>query len=320
MFVEGLAVYLNGGHFKPEPLMERAAALLPPQKGCQNLSVTRSIEIIRKNSPICGLNWFIPIEDLVDNFYFLQHEISYLQTGALVEFLISTWGWETFDAFYRDTHSKGEDSNGNLTVELSHSQAINNATLEYYGMTLEELEEQFLDALSQVQVTAENLHDVRLMVGFFDTVRRYQQALDPSAYFLTAWLTDGAQMREREIVADYLRRPISPENLATETMLVNADMALRSGNYAETDYILNAVNSVLEAIEEQRLNPFSTHPLAANHLAIVQVILEQGYQPQKILIKDDVTARAWVIKNEPGLILLNLVRMEKGWQLQIEAQ
>jgi len=32
--VEGLAVYLSGGHFKPEPLLDRAAALLPPDAGC----------------------------------------------------------------------------------------------------------------------------------------------------------------------------------------------------------------------------------------------------------------------------------------------
>ena len=34
MLVEGLAVYLSGGHYKPEPLMPRLAALLPPEAGC----------------------------------------------------------------------------------------------------------------------------------------------------------------------------------------------------------------------------------------------------------------------------------------------
>jgi hypothetical protein len=34
MFVEGLAVYLSGGHFKSEPILPRAAALRPPGADC----------------------------------------------------------------------------------------------------------------------------------------------------------------------------------------------------------------------------------------------------------------------------------------------
>ena len=34
LLVEGLAVYLSGGHFKPEPIFQRAAALLPPGEEC----------------------------------------------------------------------------------------------------------------------------------------------------------------------------------------------------------------------------------------------------------------------------------------------
>jgi len=54
LFVEGLAVYQSGGHFKPEPLMPRAAALLPSET---------------------GLGRYIPLAELADNFYLSQHEI-----------------------------------------------------------------------------------------------------------------------------------------------------------------------------------------------------------------------------------------------------
>ncbi len=64
--------------------------------------------------------------------------------------------------------------------------------------------------------------DLRLTVGFFDTVRRYQKALDPSAYFLTAWLPDGSVMRQRGIVADFLRHPQKPDNRLMESLFVRA--------------------------------------------------------------------------------------------------
>ena len=50
MFQEGLAVYLTGGHFKPEPLGPRAAALL-------------------------DLGWYIPLTTITDDFYNQQHDI-----------------------------------------------------------------------------------------------------------------------------------------------------------------------------------------------------------------------------------------------------
>ena len=93
IFIEGLAVYLTGGHFKPEPLAPRAAALLPPEVGCR-----------QDPKRVCGLGWYIPLTRLVEDFYQEQHEIGYLQAGALVEFMVENWGWEAFFEFYRDIH------------------------------------------------------------------------------------------------------------------------------------------------------------------------------------------------------------------------
>jgi hypothetical protein len=84
-------------------------------------------------------------------------------------------------------------------------------------------------------------------------VRRYQQMLDPSAYFLTAWLPGGEQMRQRGIVADYLRRPSTPENIAIEELLVRVDKELRAGNYTEAEKALLKVNEKLAQIQDNVL-------------------------------------------------------------------
>ena len=93
--------------------------------------------------------------------------------------------------------------------------------------------------------------DVRLTITYYDTVRRYQQLLDPSAFFLTAWLPDGEQMREQEIVADFLRRPSTEDNLDIENLLVKVDRDLRAGNYTEGQKTIHQINRKLDLLEEQ---------------------------------------------------------------------
>jgi hypothetical protein len=214
-FIEGLAVYLSGGHFKPEPLIPRAAALLDQ-----------------------GL--YLPLAPLMERFYPSQHEIGYLEAGALTEYMVERWGKDTFYQFYRDIHPvEGNDS---------QAAAINVALLQHFQLTLGELENDFLQHLSERPVEPRWEQDVRLSVRFYDTVRRYQQALDPSAYYLTAWLLDSQQMRERGIVADYLRHPSAPENIAIETLLVAADERLRAGDYLRAGQLLDVVDAALQAL------------------------------------------------------------------------
>ena len=222
LLVEGLAVYLSGGHFKPEALIPRAAALLDS-------------------------GGYIPLASLVEDFYLAQHESSYLLAGSLVEYMVDRWGWQAFADFYRDIRPEPEDS--------SQLAALDSALLAHFNLTLDALEKDFLEVLRLQPVTPELRADVRLTISFYNTVRRYQLALDPSAYYLTAWLPDGAQMRSRGIVADYLRRPSSPENLLIETMLVAADQRLRSGEYPAAMEILERVNTVLDSLPIQDNSP-----------------------------------------------------------------
>jgi hypothetical protein len=319
ILVEGLAVYLNGGHFKPEPLMERAAALLPPVEGCQPVDPTLEMAINGKNAEPCGLDMYIPLADLSDDFYLSQHEIGYLQAGALVEFMVETWGWKTYNAFYRSVHPlDAQDEEARREYGFQGS-AIDQALQDHFGITLAVLENQFVAALQEQDLTEEQVNDVHLTVDFYNTLRRYQQALDSSAYFLTAWLLDGEQMRERGIVADYLRQPVAPENLALETMLVHAETALRAGDHARVAQLLRAANTTLEALEDQIADPFQGHSLAADYMAIVQLLSATGYQAQNIEVAGAL-AKAWVTINSTSLVELSLVHTGQGWEFSQVAQ
>jgi hypothetical protein len=225
--------------------MPRAAALLPPAPGCSiikssNLPVASGPTWFTAE-PICGLNRYLPLDKLADDFYSSQHETGYLEAGSLIEFMVNTWGWPAFSDFYRDIHP---DPSG------SQAKAIDKALQVHFGLGLAELEDRFLEALRTEKLTPELVDDVRLTIDYYDTVRRYQKLLDPSAYFLTAWLPDASTMRRRGIVADYLRRPSEPSNVALETLLVQADSALSSGDYVLSEDLLKAINASLDALPQ----------------------------------------------------------------------
>jgi hypothetical protein len=212
LFVEGLAVYLTGGHYKKEPLLARAAVLL-------------------------DLGWYLPLEPLADDFYHAQHEVGYLQAGALIQYMVRTWGWEAFSDFYRDIHphESGEQS-----------KAIDTALQKHFGLTFGQLERRFVNELQQQHINPDLYDDVRLVVSYYETVRRYQQVLDPSAYFLTAWLPDGSEMRERELVADYLRRPSNQENIVLESLIIQAGEQLHKGDFGKAERLLSIINQALD--------------------------------------------------------------------------
>ena len=313
LLLEGLAVYLSGGHFKPEPLMPRAAALLSPSAQCEQASSLKGHFRLRQSA--CGLNWYLPLRPLIDDFYTSQHEIGYLEAGALVEFMVKTWGWQAFSDFYRDIHPP--EASPETGEDGSQSSAMDAALQDHFGISLDELEERYLAALRQERLTTELVEDVRLTVGYYDTMRRYQQVLDPSAYFLTAWLPDAASMREKGIVADYLRRPSQPENLAIEAMLVAADADLRAGDYIQSEELLVAVHMALSGIQRGDARPFDSYPLAADYLSVVQAVQAAGYQPEKIEIDENI-ARVQASTDGQDLIDLSLTRGLDGWKIAVE--
>lgn len=212
ILVEGLATYLSEGHFKIEPILPRAAALFE-------------------------LDWYIPLETLANDFYPSQHEIGYLEGAALIGYLVETHGRDGFDRFYRNLPDP---------KDKTPAQALDAALAREFGKGLKQTEEDFIRFLRQQPVTPEIVADLRLSVAFYDTVRRYQRMMDSSAYFMTAWLMYGPDVRERNLVADYLRYPNEELNQQIITLLVRADRHLRAGEYAETESLLREVNFILD--------------------------------------------------------------------------
>ncbi len=300
LLVEGLAVYLTGGHFKIEALMPRAAALLDSWG----------------NPPEPGLGWYIPLAALADDFYNSQHEIGYLEAGALVEYMVNTWGWQAYSDFYRDIQPP---------TNRSSSQVIDLALQKHFNLTFAKLEGDFQAALRGQTASQAILDDVRLTVNYYNAVRRYQQMLDSSAYYATAWLLSTKDMQQRGIIADYLRHPDAPENLALETMLISVNQSLNSSAYPQGSRTLQAVNAVLDLLVEGSLSPFRSDSLAADYYGVVLALeqagkagslLTTGSQPQRIQIEGDI-AQAWVSQPGQALQEVELVRQGSSWQLQL---
>ena len=218
IFQEGLAVYASDGHFKLEPIIPRAAAIL-------------------------DLGLFLPLRTLSDSFYRSQHELGYAEAAALIAYLVSIHGWEAFDAFYRDIHPAESGS---------EADAIDEAVRRHFNLTYEQLEQDFKDYLRAQTINQAVRDDVRLTVDFYNTVRNYQQRYDPSAYFLTAWLPDVATMRSRGIVADFVRHPDAWFNLFIEGQLLAVDTRLRSGDLGAASAQLGIVNFLLSSLEEKK--------------------------------------------------------------------
>ncbi len=197
--IEGLAVFLTGGHFKPEPLLQRAAALLPPEPGC-------GVPDEKNATEACGLEMYIPLPELIDFFYQQQHETGYLEAGAFTAYLVEKYGWSAFSNFYRDIHP-GDASNGEPQPDSSFVDA---AAERHFGFSLEQLEQGFIERLKAERLTLEWAEDLRLAATFYDRVREYQLSFDPSAYFLHAWLPPIEQMRNRKslpiLIADRRHR------------------------------------------------------------------------------------------------------------------
>ncbi|MCP4420481.1 MAG: hypothetical protein GY805_28070, partial [Chloroflexi bacterium] len=113
---EGLAVWGSGGHYKPEDIHQRAAALVT-------------------------IGQYISLAELIDNFYPVQHEIGYLEAAGFVNYLIDTYGWPQFKLFYADVTA--EDA-------ATMSQAMDMNLQQYFGVTLTEVEANWLVYLANL--------------------------------------------------------------------------------------------------------------------------------------------------------------------------
>ena len=141
------------------------------------------------------------------------------------------------DRFYSDVAS---DDGATLSA------AVDANLQAYYGMTLAQLESEWLAALQSRPADPLVVDDLKTTVRYYDVVRRYQAAYDPTAHFLSAWLPHPNQVRELGNPADLTRRPEEEINVTLEVMLVAADTAARAGDYSRANVILDSVENILE--------------------------------------------------------------------------
>ncbi len=272
---EGLAVWVAGGHYRPESIPSRAGALVRGDR-------------------------YIPLSELVEDFYRHQHEIGYLEAAALVAYLVETYGWERFLSFYRWPEEM---------APAPPPEALDRALRRSFGLGLEDVESSFRAWLSAQPTTPEEMQDVELTIRLFDAIRRYQQAKDPMAHFLSGWFPDAAEGKRRGITTDFLRRPRSPRAIAIELMFISAQEALRQGALNEAALLIGGAERALEG-------DFSV-PSASEYLAIARAVADRGGEAQRVEIRGE-TAHVWVtpirdVAACPPIQMWTLYRANAGW-------
>ncbi len=241
---EGLAVYLPGGHYRPE-------------------------SVRRKTATIIAAAQFVTLDDLVGNFYQLQHEVSYAEAGSLVMYLVEEYGWESLETVCRTAAQVEGDDRVRLAAGI---EALGDGGLS-------DLETDWLAWVAKDEVTPADLTLLDVDLRLMEAMRTYQERYNLSAHFLEGILFDPQTAEQRGIVADFVRRPREPEPITIELLLALAQDALRRENAAQATLALNAV--------EQVLADGSFAPgLAADALAITRVALAQGYEPYQLVPGD----------------------------------
>lgn len=216
---EGLAVFIAGGHYRPEPLTLRAAALL-------------------------HLGGWIPLERLVEDFYTHPHEIGYLEAGAFVEELVRQGGWSRFRAFLQAMERRPGESD---------REVLDRALQAVYHQDIRGMEARWRERLQASPLDPGQVRDLQFTVAFYEALRAYQRKYDPSAYFLDAWLPDWRRAVREGIVADFMREPEHPEGRRFWGRLQEARRRGLEGDLDGAQEILRALCEALRCPEDALL-------------------------------------------------------------------
>ncbi len=238
---EGLAVYLSGGHYRREP-------------GTFLLSSLRA----------AGL--YIPLETLVQDFYTHQHEIGYLEAASLVAFVDAVHGRDGLRTFCAATLS-GEDRDERARL-LAGAQALGYSAVA----DLERAWWAWADREPPQERLAQALH---VETALLDTLRAYQQAYDPVAYYLTGVLYDVQLAESRQLTTDFVRAPQSAEAVTLELLLKQGLQAFQVGQLERAAALTGEVQQVLA-------QGFPSSGLAAELRTVVQACQEAGYTPYAV--------------------------------------
>jgi hypothetical protein len=267
---EGLAVWAAGGHYKVEDLTQRSTALV-------------------------SLGRYLPLTDMINDFYPVQHEVGYLQAAGFITYLIDRGGWGTFKSFYSDVSADdGATLAEAVDVNLQH----------YYGASLSQIEGEWKAYLESMTPDPAQVEDLRATIRYYDVVRRYQEIYDPTAHYLSAWLPHPTQVREFGNPADLTRRPEEEMNILLEVMLVTAEKALRAGDFSRAHVILDSVENIINN------NGAIIDPMATSYLGIVRAAAEYNYVLQEVELMGE-TARAMATQ-APNIKLTSLYLERRG--------
>ncbi len=97
---EGLAVYVAGGHYKPEPLTERGAALY-------------------------DLGYFVPVGQFLE-----QHELSYLYSAAILTYIVDVYGKDALWKFLEADNDPSDGQPGPIDIAIQNTFSITKAQFE----------------------------------------------------------------------------------------------------------------------------------------------------------------------------------------------
>jgi hypothetical protein len=270
---EGVAVWAAGGHYLQEDLGRRTAALIE-------------------------LGVYIPLAELIDNFYPTQHEISYLEAGSLISYLVETYGWEQVRNFYSDT-TVFDASPLSVSVDLNFQL--------YFNRSLAEIEADWLAYLQGLPRDPREADDLRTTIRYYNVMRDYQERFDPSAYYLSAWLPSPSEAERQGTTAEFSRHPETATHIALEALMLSAHSALQAGDYARSNALLDSVTRVLDN------GGTFLDPLAGTYLDIVRTTASMDYQVQRITVEGTQAIVFVIGPDNQGLRQLNLVLQNSTW-------
>ncbi|MCK5921524.1 MAG: hypothetical protein KAG66_11330, partial [Methylococcales bacterium] len=214
---------------------------------------------------------YLPLTQLINDFYPAQHEISYLEAGGFFQYLVNRFGQERVMTFYSTVNSAEE-------LTKIPSEAMDIALRSHFGFSLTQLEADWIQQLRAISYDTQESEDLMLTVAYYDMMRRYQQQHDPTAYYLNAWLPSPRALYERNSSAELSRHPTAEINIWLETMLVAANQALRTGQYSQARALLSGIERTLN-------NPLTSDPLSSNYLQLVQLTADYSLESHRIIVE-----------------------------------
>ncbi len=268
---EGLAVTLAGGHYWPESLPRKAAALL-------------------------AVGQALPLGTLVQDFYASQHEIGYLEAGAIVTYIIEEADWNGLARFCHAAAATKGDGRAQFEAGLA----------ELGWGSLADFEAAWLRWLRVLQSTPREQAALAAEWHLMESLRAYQARYDPAAHFLSGVLFSPLEGEAQGITADFVRRPRSAEAIALELLLITAQELVFT-DPAGAEVLLDEVDAALAdaALADAALaGGFSATGTLADVLALARACLAQGYEPYRLACAETGSVQA----RQPDCLVHSLER------------